>query len=84
MRFTFKCVTQEPAGPVPSRNNTNNGAASDKDEQDTLTFTPFTEEELVLFKSPTSKRGGGGGVEKCKFLQPPRQHLMFRGAELLW
>lgn len=33
----------------------NNGAGADKEEQDVVTFTPFTEEELILFKSQTSK-----------------------------
>lgn len=38
-----------------NQNNMNNGAGADKEEQDVVTFTPFTEEELILFKSQTSK-----------------------------
>lgn len=55
----------------------NNGAGADKEEQDVVTFTPFTEEELVSFKSQTSK---------AKMQIPAASTPAFDvwGAELLW
>lgn len=60
-----------------NQNNINNGAGADKEEQDVVTFTPFTEEELILFKSQTSK---------AKMQIPAASTPAFdvSGAELLW